>query len=80
MQATWDDVRRISDELEVKTHLAGMEARDRWRALKPRVEQLERSLAREGKRAAEAVVGELIEVREALRKLRDKIVDEITYG
>jgi len=44
---TWDEVRRIADELELKIHLAGMDARDRWRDLKPRLAEIEnRSRAR----------------------------------
>ena len=41
---TWDDVRRFTDQLELKIHLAGMDARDRWEALKPKVSALEHDL------------------------------------
>lgn len=75
--ATWNDVRRIVDELEVKIHLAGMDARDRWHALQPRLAKLEQSLESKGERAGKAVVDELTSVRESLRKLRDTIADEI---
>lgn len=78
--AIWNDVRRIVDELEVKLHLASMDARDRWHALQPRISKLEQSLERTGKRTGRAMVDELIAVREALRNLREKIVDEIAYG
>ena len=33
--ATWDEVRQIADELELKIHVAGMDARDRWQTLRP---------------------------------------------
>lgn len=68
---TWDDVRRIADELELEIHLAGMEARDRWHELRPRVERLEHEIARAGEQLGKAIVNELAEVRVALRRLRD---------
>lgn len=69
----WDEIRRLADELELKMHLAGMDARDRWRALEPRLNQLERSLAAAGKRAGDAIEHELTAVGAALRKLRDDV-------
>jgi hypothetical protein len=62
----WDDLRRIADELQLKIHLAGMEARDRWRALEPRLTELQRALARSGQKASEAIDRELTSVGSAL--------------
>lgn len=72
-QSAWDDVRRIADELEVKMHLARMEARDRWEALKPRLGQLQQELAKTGKRANEAIEHELSSIGAAVRRLRDDL-------
>jgi hypothetical protein len=71
--STWDEVRRIADELELKIHLAGMDARDRWRDLKPRLAEIEKSIASAGKRAGDVVERELASVGAALRRLRDDI-------
>jgi hypothetical protein len=71
--STWDEVRRIADELELKIHLAGMDARDRWRDLKPRLAEIEKSIAGAGKRAGDVVERELASVGAALRRLRDDI-------
>jgi hypothetical protein len=71
---TWDDVRRLADELHVKLHLAGMEARDRWRALEPRLTALEHDLARSGKRMTDAVERELAAVGTLLRRLHDDLI------
>ena len=71
---TWDEVRRLADELELKIHLAGMEARDRWRELSPRIAEMERSIAGAGKRASDTLERELASVGAALRRLRDDIV------
>lgn len=71
---TWDDVRRVRDELELKIHLASMEARDRWRELKPRLVELEQALERSGERAGDVIAEQLTEIGKVLRKLRDEVV------
>ena len=71
--ATWAELRRIADEVELKIHLAGMDARDRWRALEPRIVDLEHRLATTGKRAGDVVARELAAVGTALRRLRDDV-------
>jgi hypothetical protein len=70
----FDDLRRMADELEVQIHLAGMEARERWNALQPRLAAVEREVVRKSDLAEEAVAKELTELGVALRKLRDDIV------
>ena len=69
----WNDVRQIADELELKIHLAGMEARDRWGELKPRLVELEATIDRAGKRVGTAITDQLASLGSALRKLRDDI-------
>jgi hypothetical protein len=71
--STWDEVRRIADELELKIHLAGMDARDRWRDLEPRLAEIEKSITGAGKRASDVVERELASVGAALRRLRDDL-------
>jgi len=71
--STWDDLRRVADELELKIHLAGMEARDRWQQLQPRLVKLEQQLSHAGERATEAVSHEITAIGQALRKLRDDL-------
>jgi len=67
--STWTELRRIADELELKIHLAGMDARDRWQALQPRLAEVERALERAGERADEVVSQKLAKLGVALRKL-----------
>jgi len=69
----WDDVRRMADELELKIHLAGMEARDRWHELQPRLAKIEQSIARAGTRTSEAVEEELASIAAAVKRLRDDL-------
>ncbi len=72
---TWDEIRRLADELDVKIHLAGMDARDRWHELQPRLAELEKTLEHSGERVVDTVEHELGEVRTALRALRDEVYE-----
>jgi hypothetical protein len=67
----WDELRRAADQLELELHLGGMEARERWRVLKPRLELLEKTIAKAGSDAGHAIAKELVAVAKALRELRD---------
>ena len=42
LQATRDDLQRTADEIKVKLHLAGMDAKDAWNDLEPKLAEFER--------------------------------------
>jgi len=67
------EIQGLRDEIRVKIHLAGMDARDAWTKLEPRIYELEE---RAGK-AAEVTVSELREVAADLKKHLTKIRDEV---
>jgi hypothetical protein len=67
------ELRRIADEVELKIHLAGMEVRDRWQVLKPRLAEVEKKLARTSERATKLAQDEVAAVGQALHKLRDDL-------
>jgi len=71
--STWDELRRIADEIGLKIHLAGMDARDRWHALQPRLAELEQSISSAGKRAGSAIDREIASIGDALSRLRDDV-------
>jgi hypothetical protein len=75
--STWDDVRRIADELKLKMHLAGMDARDRWNELQPRLAEVAKTIAREGERASKLVAAQIASIGTALRELRDELQDKL---
>lgn len=70
----WDEVRRLTDELQLKMHLASMDSRDRWRALEPRLAAFELRMKDAGKRASSAMTDELESLWSALRGIRDALV------
>jgi hypothetical protein len=71
--STWDDVRRVADELALKMHLASMGARDRWRELEPKLEAIEREITLAGRRMSQSILHELASVRQASQHLRDEV-------
>ena len=73
----WDEIKRISDELEVKVHLASMEARDKWLELKPRVAALEEKMEEKAAAASARVVEELNNVGTLIKELRDDVVAKV---
>lgn len=70
----WDDLRRITDELQLKIHLAEMDARDRWRELQPELGELEHKIADAGGTASAAVAHELSELGAGLHHLSGDLV------
>jgi hypothetical protein len=70
----WDDLRRITDELQLKIHLAEMDARDRWRELQPQLGEFEHQIADAGGTASTAVAHELSELGAGLRHLSGDLV------
>jgi len=75
---TWDDVRRIADELQLKMHLAGMEVRERWTKLQPRLQELEKDIAAGGEKAGKVVTTQLSAVGDLLKELRDDIEKKLS--
>jgi hypothetical protein len=69
----WNELKRMADELELKIHLASMDLRDRWQALRPRLVELEQTISRSGERASKIVTEELAAIGKAVHQLRDEI-------
>lgn len=71
--STWNEIRRIAEQLELEIHLAGMEARDRWEKLQPRLVELEQKIEHTSQRAGELISEQLSSVANVLRELREDI-------
>ena len=69
----WDALRRAADQLELEIHLGTMEARARWRELRPQLEALEKKVAAAAGRAGHAIAKEIDSLAETIRGLRDGI-------
>ncbi len=63
------EILRVADEIRVRIHLAGMDAKDAWAKLEPRVNELQSKLVRASDRAS----AELDEVGRVLRHELDRL-------
>lgn len=66
----WDKLRRLRDELKLEIHLAGMEAREKWDALQPRLDKLQEKVIAASDRAEHYVDEEVTSLGKALHDLR----------
>lgn len=63
---TQDDLKRLGEEIELKIHLASMDARDQWAELKKRLATIQHH-------AGQTLSNEVAVIGQALRKLRDEV-------
>jgi uncharacterized coiled-coil protein SlyX len=68
-----DNLRRMADEIRVRIHLAGMEAKEAWGKLEPRLHELENKAAAAKDKVVEGFdkVGD--ELKEQMSKLLDRL-------
>jgi hypothetical protein len=69
-----DLMRTLRDEVRVKLHLAGMDARDEWNRLEPRLVELERTADKYADKYTAATEVAIRDAIASLKKLRDAIV------
>lgn len=67
------ELERLRDEIKLRVHLAGMDAKSAWKELEPRVDALEQNVAAEGNEVKDATLVLAREVRDALKRFRDRL-------
>ncbi|GMV11915.1 MAG: hypothetical protein HS104_38240 [Polyangiaceae bacterium] len=65
---------RLRDEIRVKVHLAGLDAKSAWKALEPRLDQLEREAREDGVLVKDASVALAKDLKKALEQFRARLV------
>lgn len=68
-----DELIQLKDEIRVRLHLAGMDAKDTWHKLQPRIEQFERT----AEEVTEDVGVDLKHLGEDLKRQLLKLRDEL---
>ena len=71
--STWDEIRRLAEEVKLRIHLAGQEAKDKWDELKPKIAEVKADLEREGSELGAKVNEKLAALGDRLVKLRDDV-------
>jgi hypothetical protein len=78
----WDDVKRIADEVKLKLHLAGMEAKEKWKKLEPKMIELENKVKANvsdgGEKAVGAVGDQVAVFAEGLRQFADELKESVS--
>jgi hypothetical protein len=63
----------MADQIRIKLHLAGMDARARWEKLEPRLVEMERRVAQTGQAAASEIASGLKQLSRSMKRLRDEL-------
>jgi hypothetical protein len=71
--STWDDVCRVADQLKLELHLAGMEAREQWEKLQPKLAELEQSFEAGAHKAGTAISEQVSSMADSLKQLLNDI-------
>ncbi|MBK9034313.1 MAG: hypothetical protein IPL61_24120 [Myxococcales bacterium] len=68
-----NELKQAKDEIRLKLHLAGLDARTAWEKVEPKVDALERRLTAAGEVAAHELESVFDQVAKALARLRDDV-------
>lgn len=66
LKKTVDVLKTMRDEIKVKLHLAGQEAKDRWQKLEPEIEKAGTEVAKTSKAAVDELVTRVKEFKKDL--------------
>lgn len=73
LEETRKDLRRTADEIRVKLHLAGMDAKDAWEDLQPRLAEFERRFDAKAGEVSEELKALGGDIKKRLQKIKAKI-------
>lgn len=73
LQETRDDLRRTADEIKVKLHLAGMDAKDAWDEIQPRIADFERRFDAKADEVGEELKALGHEIKQRLANIKSKL-------
>jgi hypothetical protein len=73
MKDQMDDLKKAFEEVKLKLHLAGMDVRDAWKSVEPRLDELEGKLVDAGRDAARELASSFEQLGAALKRLGSEI-------
>lgn len=68
------ELERLRDEIRLKVHLAGLDAKSAWKALEPRLDELEQEARKEGEVVKRASVFLARDLKKAFEQFRSRLV------
>ena len=75
LQELRDDMQRMADEIRVKLHLAGMDVKDTWNELQPRLAEFERQFDSKAEEVGDELKSLGQEIKTSLANIKAKITD-----
>lgn len=76
----WDELRRVADDVKTQLHRAGVEAKDRWKELEPKLHDFQAKAEATTERAADAVQAQLTTVVDALHRFVGDLRADLDRG
>ena len=68
-----DELQKSADEIRVKIHLGSMEAKDQWKELEPKLQELEKGAEKIVERTGEELKSIGADLRSRFKKLKDDL-------
>ncbi len=76
IEDTRDDLKRMADEIRVKLHLAGLDAKDAWEEIQPRLKDFEKRFDAKADEVGEELKALGGEIKQRLLNIKDKITSD----
>ena len=76
LEDTREDLKRTADEIRVKLHLAGMDAKDAWDDIQPRIEDFERRFDAKAGEVGEELKALGSDIKQRLLNIKAKLKSE----
>ena len=73
IEDTRQDLKRMADEIKVKLHLAGMDAKDAWDEIQPRLEDFEKRFDSKADDVGEELKALGGEIKQRLLNIKNKL-------
>jgi ElaB/YqjD/DUF883 family membrane-anchored ribosome-binding protein len=73
LEDTRADLKRMADEIKVKLHLAGMDAKDAWNEIQPRLEDFEKRFDAKADDVSEELKALGGEIKQRLLNIKNKL-------
>lgn len=73
LEDTRDDLRRTADEIKLKLHLAGMDAKDAWEDIQPRLAEFERRFDAKADEVGDELKALGNDIKQRLLNIKDKL-------
>ncbi|MGB5811855.1 MAG: hypothetical protein WBG86_15055 [Polyangiales bacterium] len=73
---TREDLKRMTDEIKVKLHLAGMDAKDAWEDIQPRLKDFEKRFDSTADDVGEELRALGSDIKQRLLNIKNKLASE----